>query len=340
MKLTFHAAALTVALFASPTIAQNMLANPDFEAGLSGWSVFGNAYPQTTSPPQFVANSGVGLVTMFGNFSGGFDVTGIFQEFPANPNETFTIEAYSRHWSGDALTGSGAPAFNWVVMKIAFFDAGNAETGAAEATILDGTSPTDTWIYNPPVSGTAPANTVKVQAFILFLQPANDGGAAQIDDVTFLGPPPQMPTYPGTGDDFVLSTAVGGAPLSTGAGNDVKQAPGFSLLAVNIASPNGALDLTPYWVLAQAFPTGNSPVAVPGLPAYFDFLQPIAFLVDGGVGSPTGPPVIAPGGGSTAYFLTPSGMAGLSMMIQGFAFSVSTTNGVYAITDGHEVQFQ
>ena len=104
MKLSIRAAALA-ALLVPAASAQNMLANPDFENGLTGWNVFGNAFPQTDNGGQFVARSGTGLVSMFGNFSGGFDVSGIFQEFPANPGDTFTIDAWSRHFSGDALTG-------------------------------------------------------------------------------------------------------------------------------------------------------------------------------------------------------------------------------------------
>ena len=190
---SFLAAALTAALLAPASSAQNLLANADFEqGGLAGWGVFGNALPSTANPPSVVPLSGTEICTMFGNFSGGFDVSGIFQSFPAAPGDSFTIDAWSRHWDGDALTGGGPPGDNWVVMKIAFFDGASVEIGAAEGTILDGNSPTNTWIDNAAVSGTAPAGTESVQALILFLQPNNDGGAAQIDDVEFTtsAPPP------------------------------------------------------------------------------------------------------------------------------------------------------
>lgn len=170
---------------AVPPTTGNLLANPDFEAALSGWSVFGNAYPEPGNPPAVTPLSGSGVCKMFGNFSSTFNVTGIYQSFPAAAGESFTIDAWSRHWSGDALTGAGAPNDNWVVMKIAFFDAGNTEIGSAEGTILNGNSPTDTWIDNAPVNGTAPAGTASVQALILFLQPNNAGGAAHIEDVLF-----------------------------------------------------------------------------------------------------------------------------------------------------------
>ncbi len=165
--------------------AQNLLANPGFESGLMDWIPFGNAFGETANPPQFVPLSGTGLASMFGNFSGGFNVTGIFQEFATAPGETWEMSSNARHFSGDAMVGAGAPDANWVVQKMAFFDAGNNEIGGAESTILSGTFATDTWHASGTISGVAPAGTVKVQALILYLQPAFDGGAAHIDDVYF-----------------------------------------------------------------------------------------------------------------------------------------------------------
>ena len=174
---------------ATSAFAQNLLMNPGFEDGLNGWNVFGNAFPETANPPEIVPFEGDGVAKMFGNFSGGFDVTGIFQEFDAAPGQTWEMDAYSRHFSGDAMTGNGAPDSNWVVMKIAFKDAADAEIGAAEGTILDGTFATDTWFDNAAISGIAPAGTTQVEAFILYLQPGNDGGAAQIDNVSLVPAP-------------------------------------------------------------------------------------------------------------------------------------------------------
>jgi hypothetical protein len=160
----------------------NLLANPGFEAGLAGWTTFGNAYPEASNPPQFVP-IGCGLVSMFGNFTGGFNVSGIFQEFPTVEGFEWTISSLSRHFSGDAMVGTGPDQDNWVVQKIAFFDAGNNEIGGADAIILDGTFATDVWHDNAPIVGVAPAGTVKMQALILYLQPLWAGGAAHIDNV-------------------------------------------------------------------------------------------------------------------------------------------------------------
>ncbi len=194
MKIQFLPAALVSAALLAPFgAAQNLLTNPDFEAGLTGWTSFGNAFAESANPPEIDPLSGTGEVKMFGNFSGGFDVSGIFQQFPAAQGDSFTIDAWSRMWSGDTIPGNGPPADNWVVMKMAFFDGGGTEIGGAEGVILDGNSPTDTWIDNPEVTGTAPAGTTSVQCLILYLQPGNDGGAAHIDDVSFTANAPLPP---------------------------------------------------------------------------------------------------------------------------------------------------
>ncbi|MBK7405141.1 MAG: hypothetical protein IPJ41_11035 [Phycisphaerales bacterium] len=174
---------------ASTALAGNLLTNPGFEDGLNGWIAFGNAYPESSNPPQFEPFEGDGVVSMFGNFSGGFNVTGIFQEFAASEGQAWTMDAYSRHWSGDAMVGNGAPDSNWVVMKLAFKDAGDNEIGSAERTILDGTFAPDVWYDNDPVTGIAPAGTVQVETFILYLQPLFDGGAAHIDNVSVVPAP-------------------------------------------------------------------------------------------------------------------------------------------------------
>lgn len=178
---------LAVLLVAAVAPAQtNLLTDPGMESGTwTGWTPFGNSYVEPANPPAVVPNSGGFCGKMFGNWSGGFNVSGVFQSFPAAPGEVFEIDCYSRHYSGDALIGGGAPTSNWAVMKIAFFDAGGGEIAGAEATIIDGTFATDVWHDNAPVQGTAPAGTVSVQCLILYLQPMFDGGALYFDDVEF-----------------------------------------------------------------------------------------------------------------------------------------------------------
>jgi len=180
---------------ATAASAQNVLANAGFEspriaaeiygAG-TGWTVFGNVYLEPASFGCMEPASGRQLLKMFGNFSGGFNVTGIFQEFPTLPGDVWTFSCKTRSRSCDPMIGHGAPDGNWVVQRIAFFDAHHAEIGwaAVESTVLNGDFPRDVWLSNPPISGTAPLGAVKMQALILFLQPGFDSGAAQVDDAS------------------------------------------------------------------------------------------------------------------------------------------------------------
>lgn len=173
---------------AAPVSAQNVLSNPGFEVGApgygaTGWIVFGNVYTEASAPPAVDPLSGNQLAKLFGPFAGGFGVSGMFQEFAAAPGEEWEMSSHARHWSGDPMLGVGAPDDNWVVQKIVFKDAGDAEIGAVESTILDGTYAPDVWHPAAAISGIAPPGTVQVEAFILFLQPNNAGGAAQVDDL-------------------------------------------------------------------------------------------------------------------------------------------------------------
>ena len=341
----FYSVLAVLICLALPTMVrgQNLLTDPGFESGAfaPNWSAFSNAFVEVANPPQFVPNTGNNLVSMFGSFNGGFGVSGIFQAFGATAGEVYTLDCNSRHFSGDPMVGGGAPADNWMVMKIAFFDAGGVEIGAGEATILDGNAPTDTWIYNAPVSATAPSGTVSVQALILYLQPGVAGGAGHVDDITFLRTVTAMPSYPGSGDDLRLASATAGGVLTTGAGNDIKTANAGDGIQLNVASPAATYDFFPYNVIGQFFTTGGSTGTVPGFPSlHISLANPAFILVDATAGSALGPiNLVAPLSGSTTTLVTPVGLSGMSAIIQGLVVTPMSGNGFFAATGGHEIQF-
>lgn len=188
--VAFAAMACLLMVGTNTTVAANWLGNPGFETpDASGGDVGGVGAPWTAFGNNFtsaaVASEGTQSQKMFGNFSGGFNVSGVFQSFPASENDVFEMSVDALHMSGDPMIGVGAPDDNWVVQKIAFFNAGAVEIGAAESTILDGTYSTDTWHPSGLIQGVAPPNTVEVQALLLYLQPAFDGGAAFLDNAYF-----------------------------------------------------------------------------------------------------------------------------------------------------------
>ncbi|MBN2184422.1 MAG: hypothetical protein JW746_03755 [Candidatus Krumholzibacteriota bacterium] len=176
--------------------AQNILLNPGFENGPTvavpptDWESFGNAYQEAASTVdyRFVPFAGNNLCSMYGNWSGAYNVSGIFQEFSVVPGDMCMLSSYARHWGGDAMIGSQATGGNWVVQKIAFFNNKKPqpeEIASVESIILDGSFAQDVWHYGVPICALAPAEAVTVQAMILYIQVDADGGAANIDDVYF-----------------------------------------------------------------------------------------------------------------------------------------------------------
>jgi len=328
-------------LIAAPCQAQtNILRNSSFETGgLAGWSSFGgNIFAERTNPSAIVPRTGSTLVKMFGQFTGQANATGIYQTFATTPGENFILDCWSRHWGGDPILGSGPPNDNSMAMKIAFFDAADVEIGAVESTILDGNSPTDVWIDNIPIIATAPAGTASVQALIMFLQPGVAPGSGQVDDIYFNGAP-DNPPYPGTGEDLVLTTGVGPGGPSGGNPNFVKTALVGDTFECNVVSPSGTFAGAEYILLAQPFTTGNPPGTAVLPSVYLVLTQPVYILV--GTSMPLiGKPRIAPGTGSTTYYITPPGLAGNSAMLQALVLDPRTNNNFYAASDGYEIQFQ
>jgi hypothetical protein len=190
MLKSYHTLIIAIAVLfvATGASAQNLLTNPGFEDGFTGWQHFENAYVETWNPEWCIAPfEGDWLCKMYGNFWGSFNVTVVFQEFAAVAGTEFTMECMAKQCSIDPMLGGGAPDACWAVMKIAYFgDAG--EIGGDEVVICDGTGafPLDTW-YTNGVVGTAPEGTLTVQALLLYLQPANnyDPGAVHVDNVNF-----------------------------------------------------------------------------------------------------------------------------------------------------------
>jgi len=154
----------------------NLLTNPGFEDGLNGWIAFGNAFPETITPLE-----GEGVAKLFGTFPG---VSGIFQEFDAAEGSEWELSVWSRSNSDDFIMPD-----NFAVQKIVFKDAGDVEIGAVESVIMDPSFAADTWFNNAAIEATAPANTVQVEAFVLFVQPDFAGGSLLVDNAVFTPAP-------------------------------------------------------------------------------------------------------------------------------------------------------
>src|SRR5262245_39816320 len=98
-------------LVRSTASAQNVLANPGFEAGTAvgngdfggspGWTSFGNTF--TTSAPNPLPpgpHAGTGALKEFGTFPG---VSGAFQDFPTTPGTIWQLTGFGLNASSDPM---------------------------------------------------------------------------------------------------------------------------------------------------------------------------------------------------------------------------------------------
>lgn len=182
---------------AMPSVASaNVLANPSFEAGLTGWTTFGNAY----ADPAY-AQEGTQALKLFGNWSSAWNASGAFQNVTAGAGQNWTFSGFGFDPSADAVTGGNQ---NLALLKIVWFDGPNG-TGTAlqplagpgaifgsnpgiESGQLNASTPLDAW---QPLSagGEAPAGTQSVQLLVIFLQPNYEGGSLWFDNLTAVPEP-------------------------------------------------------------------------------------------------------------------------------------------------------
>ncbi len=149
----------------------------------------------------------------------------------------------------------------------------------------------------------------------------------------------QTAPYPGTGEDLVLRTGVDGG-LD---GYPVKFADAGDWLRVELTSPNGTFDPYHYLVAAQLLPTAGGVPTDPGMnEVHFDLLSGAPLiLIHYSIQSLFGQPGLPPGGFDDFVGKVPAGMAGVSVVVQGFSFAGgSAGNGVMAVTEAHEVRLK
>jgi beta-glucanase (GH16 family) len=82
----------------------NLLANSGFESGnLNGWTTFGaNNYVLSGG----YAHSGTYYYKVYGNFTGSQNYTGIYQDIPAAPDDTYSADGWGYSLSSDAINGN------------------------------------------------------------------------------------------------------------------------------------------------------------------------------------------------------------------------------------------
>ena len=163
----------------APVSEPNLLANPSFSTGLTGWTSFGNVYYDGRA--AFVRTP-TGSAKLYSTFVNGAD-SGMYQTFAATPGSDWVLSVYSMtSCRENPINGTND---NLAIASIVFRDAGNNNIGSAQTTIMDNTAPLGTWVRHTAVAADAPAGTVSAQAYILFISPSLLGGAMWVDDATF-----------------------------------------------------------------------------------------------------------------------------------------------------------
>lgn len=126
-----------VCVFASTRDGE--LVNPGFEYGggsLTGWTAFDNALLDNTISRNASGNS----VKMYGNFGFEYNAAGVFQQFPAAANETWTGTAYFQTSLLDTIVGTT----NFAALNIEWINASGGQISYISQRATDGTSPADT----------------------------------------------------------------------------------------------------------------------------------------------------------------------------------------------------
>lgn len=190
--VTLFAVAILVAAVVGPASA-NLLVNPGFESPATtppppeyygagdGWTPFGGGIYTIDSSVGVPPNSGNQLLKLFGGCC-----SGAYQDFPANPGETWNGGVWMRNDSLDPMFGGQVAAVN-----IEWLDASFNQISFISNGTFTAASPQDVWTLQT-ITGDAPAGTAYARLTLITgdFQPGGPGGAPFMDDAFFEMLPP------------------------------------------------------------------------------------------------------------------------------------------------------
>ncbi len=160
-------------------VYKRVLVNESFEdpgpgvgSPLYGWTKFGQTYNDSNVP-----RTGNRTAKLFGNFSGSFNNSGIYQGVPATPGSRWKASSWWLTRSADAIAGANTTAIN-----LEWRDAGGNLISYVSTPAINASTPRDVYVERE-VQGVAPAGTATARVVLLFFQPAMAAGSAIIDDV-------------------------------------------------------------------------------------------------------------------------------------------------------------
>ncbi|MCU0787219.1 MAG: family 16 glycosylhydrolase [Verrucomicrobia bacterium] len=220
---------------APPVFSTNLLANPGFETGTTGWTV--NASGGTVVDSTAYARSGSSSLLLDNAGAAGWAAPQALQSFAASPGQVFNFQGYMR-------TPSTITDGSFGLLKVVFKDSGGNDLVPASAEIgnintsfpgiestpfLNGASPASQWVFTQ-AKGKAPAGTTQVLFFLLNVNPPGSATSMYLDDIeaNLVGAPPLPVTLTATqvGNNIQISF-----PTQNGASYDVAY-------KVNLTDPN------------------------------------------------------------------------------------------------------
>lgn len=183
---------LSISLFlgsASLLPAVGILVDSNFDANPnSAWTTFNNAFPDEVVPGIDAGIEGAETLKMFGNFTGGENFSGAFQDIAVDGavlsvGDSIQLTAFMMHLSTDDLDDTTVRAF----VEFTFVDTtgslGEFGFGANASAALTGGDATDMWnSYSTPVAPIpAEANFVRIKAVFVQDDQSFAGGAAWVE---------------------------------------------------------------------------------------------------------------------------------------------------------------
>ena len=179
----------------------NSLTNPGFEfSGLVNWNVYGAGFntalaSATNNQP---VPEGSNSFKVFGQFTGNQNYSGLYEDVPCVPGQSFTAGGRAFTPANDQIAGGNSA---WI--EVSFRDAAANLLSLYRTAAITPATPAGVWInlavtnqfnptnyslIGPAPSLIAPVGTTFARYQVVFQQPGNDAGAVFFDDLN-LGSP-------------------------------------------------------------------------------------------------------------------------------------------------------
>jgi beta-glucanase (GH16 family) len=173
----------------------NILTNPGFEAGgLANWTTYGAGFNTLLGNINNVpVHNGSNVFKVFGQFNGGDNYSGSFQDTPVTAGQSFAADGWALTPVGDQIAGGDTA---WI--EVSFRDVSAAVLAMYRTALINNSTPAGAWLNlavtnqlnpaNNAVIGSvtnlvAPVGASFVRYQIVFRQPAQAGGAVLFDDL-------------------------------------------------------------------------------------------------------------------------------------------------------------